>query len=66
VHKAGFHAFCMIFRRFFSKNRWKINEKNDAFFSYRRLFFSTWRPSRNTVFYNTKATFSFFAFLRFF
>jgi hypothetical protein len=21
VHKAGFHAFCMIFRRFFSKNR---------------------------------------------
>ena len=44
------------------KNQWK----KWCVFSHRRLFFSTWRPSRNTVFYDTKATFSFFAFLYFF
>ena len=47
----------------------KIDEnsmKKRCVFSHRRLFFSTWRPSWNIVFYNTKATFSFFAFLRFF
>ena len=40
--------------------------KKRCVFSHRRLFFSAWRPSRNTIFYNTKATFSFSVFLRFF
>ena len=36
------------------------------YFLLRRLFFSTWRPSRNTVFYNAKATCSFSVFSYFF
>ena len=44
------------------KKRWKKR----CGFSQRRLFFSTWRPSRITVFYYTKATFSVFVFLHFF
>ena len=56
------HDFPSIFLEKSMKNQWKKR----CVFSHRRLFFSTWRPSRNAVFYNTKATFSFFAFLRFF
>ena len=37
-------------------------QKNPCKFSPQRSYFSTWRPSRNTIFYNTKATFSFFEF----
>ena len=44
---------------------WKIDEKTNVFFSQPRVFFSNWRPSRNTVFYDTKATFLFFAVLVF-
>ena len=54
--------FSSFFDHFFVKNQ----RKKPCVFSHRRLFFSTWRPSRNTIFYNTKATFSFFAFLCFF
>ena len=36
--------------------------KNQCMFSQLRVFFSNLRPSRNTVFYDTKATFSFFEF----
>ena len=54
--------FRLIFSRFWMKNRWK----KAWFFQVPLAFFPTWRPSRNTVFYNTKATFSFFEFLIFF
>ena len=54
--------FRLIFSRFWMKNRWK----QTCFFQVPLAFFPTWRPSQNTVFYNTKATFSFSAFLRFF
>ena len=43
--------------------RWK---KRCVFFASALVFFSTLRPSRNTVFYDTKATFTFFVVLRFF
>ena len=66
VHKHGFLAFCKIFHRFSTRKQRKINEKKTVYFLLRRLFFSTWRPSRNTVFYNAKATFSFSVFLYFF
>ena len=53
-------AIFSIFRsnlyRFWTKNRWK----NRCVFLVCLSFFATWRPSRNIVFYNTKATFSFF------
>ena len=54
--------FQTIFSRFWMKNQWK----KTCFFSSPPRIFPTWRPSRNTVFYNTKATFSFFEFLFFF
>ena len=54
--------FRLIFSRFWMKNRWK----KTCFFQAPLAFFPTWRPSRNTVFYDTKATFSFFEFLIFF
>ena len=54
--------FRLIFSRFWMKNQWK----KACFFQAPRAFFPTWRPSRNTVFYDTKATFSFFEFLIFF
>ena len=40
--------------------------KKTVYFLLRRLFFSTWRPSQNNVFYDTKATFSFSVFSYFF
>ena len=49
------HDFSSIFLKKSMKNQWK----KQCVFSNRRLFFSAWRPSRNTAFYNTKATFSF-------
>ena len=59
-------SFSSIFRliciRFWMKNRWK----KTCFFHAPLAFFPTWRPSRNTVFYDAKATFSFFEFLFFF
>ena len=54
--------FWWIFGRFWMKNQWK----KTCFFQAPLAFFPTWRPSRNTVFYDTKATFSFFEFLIFF
>ena len=42
-----------------------MKKKNGVFFT-AALVFSTWRPSPNTVFYNTKATFSFSMFYHFF
>ena len=59
VHKAGFHAFCMIFRRFFSKNRWKINEKNDAFFRIVACFFQHGDPHETSYFIIRKLLFHF-------
>ena len=54
--------FRLIFSRFWMKNQWK----KTCFFQALLAVFPTWRPSRNTVFYDTKATFSFFEFLIFF
>ena len=54
--------FQTIFSRFWMKNQWK----KTCFFSSPPRIFPTWRPSRNLVFYDTKATFSFFEFLFFF
>ena len=54
--------FRLIFSRFWMKNQWK----KTCFFQALLAVFPTWRPSRNTVFYDTKATFSFFEFLFFF
>ena len=53
--------FRLIFSRFWMKNQWK----KTCFFQALLAVFPTWRPSRNTVFYDTKATFSFFEFLIF-
>ena len=50
--------FRLIFSRFWMKNQWK----KTCFFQALLAVFPTWRPSRNTVFYDTKATFSFFEF----
>ena len=61
--KAVFYALDAIFHQFSTKNWWKINEKNQCIFSVQCLFFWAWRPSRNIVFYNAKATFPFFVFL---
>ena len=47
------------------KKRCKKWWKNTCMFLQHRLFFWTRRPSRNMVFYDTKATFSFFVFLIF-
>ena len=58
--------FSSAVHRFFKKNRRKNHEKKRCKFSPQRCYFSTWRPSRNTVFYNTKATFSFSVFSYFF
>ena len=57
-----FLFFWSIFDRFSMKNQLK----NRSIFSQPRMFFSKWRPSRSTVFYDAKATFSFFEFLIFF
>ena len=54
--------FRLIFSRFWMKNRWK----KTCFFQAPLAFFPTWRPSRNIVFYDTKAIFSCFAILLFF
>ena len=66
VPKAGFHGFCTIFPSIFHEKNNEKWIKKTIYFLLRRLFFSTWRPSRNNVFYITKATFWCFAFLRFF
>ena len=58
-------VFLIVFPSIFLEKSMKKQWKKRCVFSHRRLFFSTWRPSRNTVFYNTKATFSFFEFLWF-
>ena len=50
--------FRLIFSWFWMKNQWK----KTCFFQAPLAFFPTWRPSRNTVIYDTKATFLFFEF----
>ena len=58
-----------IFARFSIDFSRKIDDKSmkkQCICSFWRLFFSTCRPSRNIVFYDTKATSSFFALLQFF
>ena len=59
VHRACFHAFNTIFRRFFSKNRWKINEKNDAFFRIVACFFQHGDPHETLYFTIRKLLFHF-------
>ena len=54
--------FWWTFSRFWMKNQWK----KTCIFQPPLAFFPTWRPSRNTVFYDMKATSSFFEFLFFF
>ena len=53
--------FDPIWGRFFMKNRCFFQCDFPKFL----LFFSTWRPSRNTVIYVSKPTFSFFVFFIF-
>ena len=68
----GFRAPSSFFCRFFDfvsifhENLTESPCKNRRFFLPQRCFFPTWRPSRNSVFYGTKATFSIFEFLFFF
>ena len=52
----------LFFWSFFDRFSMKNLLKNQCMFSQLRVFFSNLRPSRNTVFYDTKATFSFFEF----
>ena len=52
----------LFFWSFFDRFSMKNLLKNKCMFSQLRVFFSNLRPSRNTVFYDTKATFSFFEF----
>ena len=54
--------FWYIFGRFSMKFRWK----NRLMFLHPLVFFFNWRPSRNTVNYDTKPTFSCFALFIFF
>ena len=56
----------LFFWSFFDRFSMKNLLKNQCMFSQLRVFFSNLRPSRNTVFYDTKSTFSFFKFLLFF
>ena len=56
----------LIFKLGFSSILDEKSMKKTCFFQAPLAFFPTWRPSRNTVFYDTKATFSFFEFLIFF
>ena len=48
-----------------SSFREKLIEKTTHVFTAALVFFLVWRPSQNIVFYDTKATFSFFVFLYF-
>ena len=66
VHQACFHAFSTIFRRFFSKNRRKINEKNDVFFHIGACFFQHGDPHETSYFTIRKLLFSFLHFVFFF
>ena len=59
-------VFVQDFVSIFHKQSMKTWWKHQGIFSHHRLFFWTWRPSRNIVFYDTKATFSVFFFLYFF
>ena len=52
----------LFFWSFFDRFSMKNLLKNKCMCSQLRVFFSNLRPSRNTVFYDTKATFSFFEF----
>ena len=65
VHQACFHAFSTIFRRFFSKNRWKINEKNDTFFRIVACFFQHGDPHETLYFTIRKLLFHFSCFFIF-
>ena len=58
VANAAFLDFLADFCRFLVKSRCK----NRCMFLHLLVFFSNWRPSRNIVFYGTKATFSIFEF----
>ena len=58
-------VFVQDFVSIFHKKLMENPSKNRRIFLALRCFFPTWRPSRNSVFYGTKATFSFFEFLYF-
>ena len=59
VANAAFLDFLADFCRFLVKSRCK----NRRMFLHLLVFFSNWRPSRNTVFCDAKPTFSFFVFI---
>ena len=65
ARKAVVQPFCTFFFSFFHEKSMKNQWKKRYMFSQRRSFFWTWRPSRNTVFYDMKATSPFLVFLRF-
>ena len=60
-HMLFFSIFGSILDFFFMKKRWRIR----CIFRQPRVLFSNWQPSQNIVFYDAKATFSFFEFLFF-
>ena len=57
-----FLIFWWIFGRFLMR----FQCKNRCMFLHQLVFFSNWRHSQNTVFYNAKPTFSFFVSIFFF
>ena len=61
-----FLRFGRVFSSIFDEKSMKNQRKKQCIFSVQCLFFWAWRPSRNIVFYNAKATFPFFVFLCFF
>ena len=61
-----FLRFGRVFSSIFDEKSMKNQRKKQCIFSVQCLFFWAWRPSRNIVFYNAKATFPFFVYLCFF
>ena len=61
-----FLRFGRVFSSIFDEKSMKNQRKKQCMFSVQCLFFWAWRPSRNIVFYNAKATFPVFVFLCFF
>ena len=61
-----FSCFVRVFSSIFHEKSMKIRRKKLCIFVTALSFFSTCRPSRNHVFYNTKATFLLFEFFLFF
>ena len=62
MHNDGFHAFCTISRRFFTKNRWNNDEKTDVFFRIGVCCFQHCDPHETVYFIIRKLLFHFLRF----